>query len=176
MRHTRCQRGQRMMNDIEAVEKRLWTAADQLRANSDFATNEYFMPVMGLIFLRHAYSRYLAVKPDIEATLPSRHGVPRALTKEDFTSKGAIYLRPEAQFDHLVALPDSADRAAAIIAAMEAVEDDYAALKGVLPKNEYQGLENVVLANVLRIFNDPALQNATGDVFGRITTNDCSRD
>ena len=157
-----------MMNDIEAVEKRLWTAADQLRANSDFATNEYFMPVMGLIFLRHAYSRYLAVKPDIEATLPSRHGVPRALTKEDFTSKGAIYLRPEAQFDHLVALPDSADRAAAIIAAMEAVEDDYAALKGVLPKNEYQGLENVVLANVLRIFNDPALQNATGDVFGRI--------
>lgn len=157
-----------MIENIEAVEKRLWTAADQLRANSDFASNEYFMPVMGLIFLRHAYSRYLAVKPMIEASLPSRGGVTPPLTKQDFTSRGAIFLRPEAQFDHLVSLPDGADRAAAIIAAMEAVEDDYAALEGVLPKTEYQSLENDVLGNVLRIFNDPALQDAKGDVFGRI--------
>lgn len=157
-----------MIENIEAVEKRLWTAADQLRANSDFASNEYFMPVMGLIFLRHAYSRYLAVKPEIEASLPSRGGVQPPLTKEDFTSRGAIFLRPEAQFDYLVGLPDGTDRAQAIINAMEAVEDDYAALKGVLPKTEYQSLENDVLGNVLRIFNDPALQNAKGDVFGRI--------
>jgi len=155
-------------NDIEALEKRLWTAADQLRANSDFASNEYFLPVMGLIFLRHAYSRYIAVKPQIEAGLPSRGGVTRPLTKEDFTSRGAIFLQPEAQFDHLASLPDGADRAAAIIAAMEAVERDYPPLAGVLPKNEYQTLENDVLADVLRIFNDPALQNAKGDVFGRI--------
>ena len=157
-----------MDSNIEALEKRLWTAADQLRANSDFASNEYFLPVMGLIFLRHAYSRYLAVKPEIEAGLPSRGGVTRPLTKEDFTSRGAIFLQPEAQFDHLASLPDGADRAAAIIAAMEAVEGDYAALAGVLPKNEYQQLENDVLGDVLRIFNDPALQNAKGDVFGRI--------
>ena len=123
---------------------------------------------MGLIFLRHAYSRYLAVKPEIESGLPSRGGVTRALTKEDFTSRGAIFLQPEAQFDHLAGLPDGADRAAAVIAAMEAVEGDYAALKGVLPKTEYQQLENEVLGEVLRIFNDPALQSAKGDVFGRI--------
>jgi type I restriction enzyme M protein len=157
-----------VIDNIEAVEKRLWTAADQLRANSDFASNEYFMPVMGLIFLRHAYSRYLAVKPEIEASLPSRGGVRPQLTKQDFSSRGAIFLREEAQFDHLVGLPDGADRAKAIINAMEAVEDDYPALKGVLPKTEYQSLENDVLGNVLRIFNDPALQNAKGDVFGRI--------
>ncbi|WEK44296.1 MAG: N-6 DNA methylase [Candidatus Sphingomonas colombiensis] len=157
-----------MESNIEALEKRLWTAADQLRANSDFASNEYFLPVMGLIFLRHAYSRYLAVKPEIEASLPSRGGVTRPLTKEDFTSRGAIFLQPESQFDHLANLPDGADRAKAIIAAMEAVERDYAALAGVLPKNEYQQLENDVLGDVLRIFNDPALQNAKGDVFGRI--------
>ncbi len=95
-----------MINNIEAVEKRLWTAADQLRANSDFASNEYFMPVMGLIFLRHAYSRYLAVKPEIEASLPRRGGVTPPLTKQDFTSRGAIFLRSEAQFDYLVSLPD----------------------------------------------------------------------
>jgi len=155
-------------SNIEAVEKRLWASADQLRANSEFASNEYFLPVMGLIFLRHAYSRYLAVKPEIEAGLPSRGGVVRPLTKEDFTSRGAIFLQPEARFDYLVSLPDGADRAAAVIAAMEAVETDYPALKGVLPKNEYQQLENEVLGEVLRIFNDPALQSAKGDVFGRI--------
>ena len=57
------------LEHIEAIEKRLWTAADTLRSNSNYASNEYFMPVMGLIFLRHAYSRYLGVKDDIEAKL-----------------------------------------------------------------------------------------------------------
>ncbi|WP_338454837.1 N-6 DNA methylase [uncultured Alteromonas sp.] len=154
--------------NIEAIEKRLWGSADNLRANSNYASNEYFMPVMGLIFLRHAYSRYLSVKPEIEASLPSRGGVTRPLTKEDFSSKGAIYLKPEAQFDHLVNLPDSEDRAQAVITAMDAIEDDYETLKGVLPKTEYQELDNDVLGNLLRTFNDPALKKATGDIFGRI--------
>ncbi len=79
---------------IEAIEKRLWKSADNLRANSNFASNEYFLPVMGLIFLRHAYSRYLMVKDEIEKTLPKRGGKTRALTKEDFSQKSAIYLRP----------------------------------------------------------------------------------
>ncbi len=68
------------------------------------------MPVMGLVFLRHAYSRYLSVKEQIEPKLPSRGGKTRDLTKEDFSQQSAIYLRPKAQFDTLVALPDSADR------------------------------------------------------------------
>ena len=50
------------LEQIEAIEKRLWKAADTLRANSNYASNEYFLPVMGLVFLRHAYSRFLAVK------------------------------------------------------------------------------------------------------------------
>lgn len=156
------------LENIEAIEKRLWGSADTLRANSNYASNEYFMPVMGLIFLRHAYSRYLAVKPQIEATLPSRGGVTRPLTKEDFSSKGAIYLQEKAQFDHLVNLTDADDRAQAIIDAMEAIEADYETLKGILPKSEYQELDNDVLGNLLRTFNDPALKKATGDIFGRI--------
>jgi type I restriction enzyme M protein len=48
------------MHNIEAIERCLWSAADQLRGNSEFASNEYFLPIMGLIFLRHAYSRYLS--------------------------------------------------------------------------------------------------------------------
>ena len=77
---------------------------------------------MGLVFLRHAYSRYLTVKDKIEADLPSRGGKTRALTKEDFSQQSAIFLQPKAQFDYLVALPDSDDRAKAIIEAMESIE------------------------------------------------------
>ena len=156
------------LEHIEAIEKSLWNAADTLRANSNYASNEYFLPVMGLIFLRHAYSRYLAVKDGIEANLPKRGGKTRALTKEDFSQKSAIFLRPEAQFDYLVALTDSDDRAKAIIEAMESIEADYENLRGVLPKGEYQELDNAVLGQLLRTLNPEELKRSSGDVFGRI--------
>jgi len=156
------------LEHIEAVEKRLWSAADTLRANSNFAANEFFMPVMGLIFLRHAYSRYLAVKDEVVKSLPSRGGKTREPTKEDFSAKGAVFLRPEAQFDYLVSLPDSANRAEAIIGAMESIEADYESLKGVLPKEEYNELDNEILGQLLRKLNPEELKKMSGDVFGRI--------
>ncbi|WP_217987842.1 type I restriction-modification system subunit M N-terminal domain-containing protein [Halomonas salipaludis] len=67
------------LEHIQALEKRLWSAADNLRANSNYASNEYFLPVMGLVFLRHGFSRYLAVKEEIEASLPSRGGKTQVL-------------------------------------------------------------------------------------------------
>ena len=156
------------LEHIEAIERRLWSAADTLRANSNFAANEFFMPVMGLIFLRHAYSRYLAVKDDVLKSLPSRGGRTREPTKEDFSARGAVFLRPEAQFDHLVSLPDSANRADAIIKAMESIEEDYETLKGVLPKEEYNELDNEILGQLLRKLNPEELKKMSGDVFGRI--------
>src|SRR6266446_6966321 len=89
------------LDNIGQVETRLWAGADTLRANSNFASNEYFLPVMGLIFLRHAYSRFLSAKAEIEPTLPKRGGQTRLLTKEDFSGRGAIFLQAVAQFDHL---------------------------------------------------------------------------
>lgn len=156
------------LENIGAIEKRLWSAADTLRANSNYASNEYFMPVMGLVFLRHAYSRYLAVKDGIEASLPSRGGIKRALTKEDFSKKSSIFLQPTAQFDYLVGLKDSDDRAKAIIDAMETIETDYETLRGVLPKQEYRELDNEDLGQLLRVLNPDELKKVSGDVFGRI--------
>jgi type I restriction enzyme M protein len=156
------------LEHIEAIEKRLWSAADTLRANSNYASNEYFLPVMGLVFLRHAYSRFLGVKDAIEVGLPTRGGKTRPLTKEDFSQKSAIFLQPKAQFDTLVALPDSADRAKAIIDAMESIEANYENLRGVLPKSEYQELDNAVLGQLLRTLNPEELKRVSGDVFGRI--------
>ena len=156
------------LEHIEAIEKRLWNAADTLRANSNYASNEYFLPVMGLIFLRHAYGRFLSVKDAIEANLPKRGGKTRALTKEDFSQRSAIFLQKKAQFDTLVALTDSDDRARAIIEAMESIEGDYESLRGVLPKSEYQELDNQVLGQLLRTLNPEELKRVSGDVFGRI--------
>ncbi|GGA75321.1 restriction endonuclease subunit M [Neiella marina] len=156
------------LENIEAIEKRLWKSADTLRANSELASNEYFLPVMGLIFLRHAFSRYLAVKDDIVATLPSRGGKTRSLTKEDFSKKSAIFLKAEAQFDYLIALTDADNRAEAIIAAMDSIEADYANLRNQLPKQEYNNIPNDVLGMLLRTLNPEELKKATGDIFGRI--------
>ena len=141
----------------EAIEKRLWGAADTLRANSNYASNEYFLPVMGLVFLRHAYSRYLAVKDGIEANLPTRGGKTRGLSKEDFSRQSAIFLQPTAQFDHLGALPDSEYRSKAIIEAMESIEGDYDIVRSVLPKSECQELDNDVLGQLLRTLNPDEL-------------------
>lgn len=156
------------LDNIEAIEKKLWKAADTLRANSNYASNEYFLPVMGLIFLRHAYSRFLKVKREVEADLPKRQGKTRSLIKEDFLCKGAIYLQEKAQFDFLVALPDSVNRSTSLMEAMLSIEGDYPPLGGILPKTEYQELDNVVLGNLLRILNPEELKKADGDIFGRI--------
>jgi type I restriction enzyme M protein len=156
------------LENIEVIEKRLWSAADTLRANSNYASNEYFMPVMGLVFLRHAYSRYLAVKDEIITSLPTRGGKTPELAKKDFSKKSAIFLQPKAQFDYLVALKDSDDRAKAVIDAMESIEADYKTLRGVLPKKEYRELNNEILGQLLRVLNPEELKKVTGDVFGRI--------
>jgi type I restriction enzyme M protein len=126
------------------------------------------MPVMGLVFLRHAYSRYSAVKDEIVDSLPTREGKTPELTKKDFSKKSAIFLQPKAQFDYLVALKDGDDRAKAVIDAMESIEGDYETLRGVLPKKEYRELDNEILGQLLRAFNPEELKKVTGDVFGRI--------
>ena len=156
------------LEHIEGIEKRLWSAADTLRANSNYASNEYFLPVMGLIFLRHAYSRFLKVKEEVEANLPKRGGKIRELKKEDFSQKSAIFLKPEAQFDYLVSLSDGAKRADAIFEAMDSIEKDYESLNGVLPKSEYKNLDDEVLGQLIVQLNPEELKQVSGDVFGRI--------
>lgn len=155
------------MENIESIEKRLWEAADDLRANSKLTSTEYYMPVLGLIFLRHAYNRFLKVEEEVKETLPSRGGVTRPITREDFISKSALYLKEKARFEYLINLPEDRDRGQAIIEAMDAIEEDYEDLRGVLPK-EYHIFDSDLLTRLLKVFNDEALKEANGDVFGRI--------
>ncbi|MDQ3019000.1 MAG: N-6 DNA methylase [Bacteroidota bacterium] len=156
-----------MSSHNSQVEKRLWDAADQLRANSNLTSTEYSMPVLGLIFLRHAYNRYLVVAEEIKKVLPRRNEIPREITKDDFKKKSAMFLKKESQYDFLLSLPDGSDIGKALIDAMDFIEKDDATLKGVLPK-EYNIFDNSLLIRLLKIFNDDTLKSATGDVFGRI--------
>lgn len=153
---------------LRKLEAELWRAADQLRANSKLTASEYSMPVLGLIFLRHAYNRFLKVKEEVEKELPvhPQRGR-RPLTKKDFEERSAMFLPEKAQFDYLVNLPESADIGEAIDNAMKLIEEEYENLKGVLPKN-FSIFSKDLLRELLRIFNKEVLQKANGDLFGKI--------
>jgi type I restriction enzyme M protein len=153
---------------LRKLETELWRAADQLRANSKLTASEYSMPVLGLIFLRHAYNRFQKVKTEVEKNLPSHpQRGKRLLTKKDFEEKNSMFLPEKARFDYLVNLPESSDIGDAIDNAMRAIEDEYDNLKGVLPKN-YSIFSKDLLKELLRIFNKEVLQKAEGDLFGKI--------
>ena len=153
---------------LRLLEAELWRAADQLRANSKLTASEYSMPVLGLIFLRHAYNRFLKVKTEVEKNLPvhPQRGI-RPLTKKDFEEQNSMFLPEKSQFDYLVSLPESADIGEAIDNEMKLIEDEYDNLKGVLPKN-FSIFSKDLLRELLRIFNKEVLQKAEGDLFGKI--------
>jgi len=155
--------------NVQQLENELWEAADQLRANSKLTAVQYAMPVLGLIFLRHASNRFAAYLPDIEADIPAR--VPAAqreqLVKLGFQGKAAIWLPEDARFERIASLPAGADVGAAIDHAMDEIEAEYDVLAGALPRG-YTAFETDLLADLVKIFDRPAIRAATGDVFGRI--------
>lgn len=155
------------MINIRKLERELWEAADLLRADSEVTSQEYCMPVLGLIFLRYAYSRFKFVEADILKDRPVRNGRVLPVEADDFKTKSAIYLPEKARYDYLLNLPDNTDMGQAINLAMELIEEQSAQLKGVLPKN-YNILKNDLLRELLRIFNNSAFNEMKDDIIGRI--------
>ena len=152
---------------IDKFEADLWKVADNLRANSHLASNEYFMPILGLIFLRHATNRYYESLAAIEQDKTAGKMPDRPLLKEDFTRRSALMLPEVARYDILLQLPKDGNLGAAVTNAMEAVEEHFPPLAGQLPK-DYEGFEDAVLEEMMRTFDSLALRSASGDVFGRI--------
>ena len=155
-------------DQLKQLENNLWQAADQLRANSKLTATEYSFPVLGLIFLRHAYSRFMDAKSKIEENLtyhPQRGY--RTLTKDDFLQAKAIFLPEKARWEYIASLPERGDIGESLDSAMRSIEEDYEVLQGVLPKN-YTIFEKDLLHKLIRIFNTELLDDVAGDVFGRI--------
>jgi type I restriction enzyme M protein len=155
------------LHDIEKLEDSLWEAADNLRANSKLTSSEYCMPVLGVIFLRHATNRFDAARRQIEDDQAAGRMPKRPLVKQDFIKRRALMLPTEARYDELLALPKGTNLGAALVEAMNAVEREFKPLENQLPK-DYEKFENDLLEHLLRVFDSDVLRNASGDVFGRI--------
>lgn len=169
------------MINIRKLESELWESADLLRAGSKLTSNQYCMPVLGLIFLRYAYSRFKMVEAEILKDRPSRGGRVMPVESSDFAAKSALYLPKEAQYDYLLNLPDDIATAGllnkeghtmtslgeVVNNAMALIEDQSEQLVGVLPKS-YTDFSDEILSELLRIFNNSALDEVGGDIIGRI--------
>jgi type I restriction enzyme M protein len=148
-----------MATDLIEIEKKLWSAADQMWANTGLRPNEYAAPVLGLLFLRYAEKRF----KDAELSLlkPSAR---REVTPDSYQRLGVIYLPETARFSYLLALPESGELGKAINEAMKAIEASNADLKGALPST-YQSIPDSVLVEMLRLLSPLDMD---GDAFGQI--------
>src|SRR3954470_14336547 len=132
---------QNQLQNIEQLESDLWAAADQLRANSKLTSSEYCMPVLGIIFLRHATNRYDDAVRQIAADQAAGKMPRRAPIKADFLKRRALMLPQEARYDELRKLPTGTNVGAALVKAMDAIEHDFEPLRNQLPK-DYDKFEN----------------------------------
>lgn len=168
-------------SSIKQLEEDLWASADTLRASSKLNSNQYCMPVLGLIFLKYAYGRFKKVEAELLKDRPTRGGVPLPVTERDFQAKSALYLPREAQYDFLLNLPENiasaniTDEEGRLLSklgdvvnySMRLIEQQSEHLKGILPKT-YNDFSNELLAKLIRIFNNDKLEDVGGDVLGRI--------
>lgn len=169
------------MTNIRKLEADLWESADLLRSGSKLTSNQYCMPVLGLIFLRYAFSRYKKVEAEILKGRPSRGGRTMPVEASDFTAKSALFLPKEAQYEYLLNLPKNIKLAElknkdgeimnslgeVVNNAMLLIENQSRQLAGVLPKT-YTDFPDEILSELLRIFNNSALEEVGGDIIGRI--------
>ena len=153
--------------NIRKLEADLWESADLLRAGSKLTSSQYCMPVLALLFLRYAYSRFKMVEAELLKNRPSRGGRIMPVEPSDFAAKSALYLPREAQFDYLVNLSDDQPLGEAVNHAMTLVEEQSEQLTGILPKS-YTMFSDELLRELLRIFNNKTLDEIGGDVIGRI--------
>src|SRR4051812_12403090 len=152
---------------LEEFEAELWKIADNLRANSGLASNEYFMPIMGLLFLRQATNRFYEALAAIEADKKAGKMPDREPVAGDFAKRRALMLPKAALFDEIIKTPKDKSMGAALTKAMETVEASFQPLAGQLPK-DYEKFDNELLDRMMRTFDTEALRKASGDVFGRI--------
>ena len=169
------------MTNIKKLEAELWESADLLRQGSKLTSSQYCMPVLALLFLRYAYSRFKMVEAEILQNRPSRGGRVMPVEPSDFEAKSALYLPREAQYDYLVNLPaniadaglktkdgqDINSLGEAVNYAMQLVEAQSEQLTGILPKS-YTMFADDLLSDLLRIFNNKTIDEVGGDVIGRI--------
>ena len=152
--------------DNAALEKRLWDAADQFRANSGLKAQEYSAPVLGLIFLRFAEVRFAAQRAKLEKASASARRGSRVDEPAAYHAEGILYLPAEARFDYLLHRPEAENIGAKVNAAMRDIEKHNPQFPGVLSKT-YNLFTSTLLKELLKKVSEiPA--SLDYDAFGRI--------
>lgn len=156
---------------LKQLEKDLWSAADNLRANSDLKSTEYATPVLGLIFLKFADNNYARAEAAINKEFAKLTGTRREKPIDEIAiEKCGFYLPPHARYDYLLNLPEQEDVAKKIKEAMQDIEKYKPELDGVLPKDEYVPLtrtDKTIPAQLLKNFSNIP-RDASGDILGKI--------
>ena len=153
-------------NNNNGIEKRLWEAADQLRANSKLKSSEFSVPVLGLIFLRFADFKFVQAEKELKQNQQITSQRRATISKLDYQARGVMYLPDEACWKTLMNLSEDANIGKEINDAMRAIERENEDLKDILPKT-YNRLENGLLFELLKNFNLIDM-DIEGDVFGKI--------
>ena len=148
-----------------SFEKNLWNAADQFRANSGLKAQEYAAPILGLIFLRFADSRFQQKKDELAQTKTSSR-----ITLTDstihYTAASILFLPEYARFQHLLKLPEGDDVGKALNNAMKGIEQENIQLAGTLPQT-YHLFEIGLLKGLLRKIAEIP-DTLDFDAFGRV--------
>jgi type I restriction enzyme M protein len=157
---------------IKDLEQRLWNTADELRANTGLKASEYSTPILGLIFLKFADSKYSLYEKEILEEFENLKGSRRERKIEDIAKeKCGFYLPSQSRYEYLLNLSEQEDIAKKIKEAIEGIEKYSPKLMGILPKDKYHNLSkednNKVLNKLLRNFNDIPT-DIESDIFGEI--------
>ena len=158
--------------EIKKLKETLWQSADTLRADSGLKSSEYATPILGLIFLRFAESKYKQYEDEIIQEYNKLKGT--RMEKEMHTiavAKCGFYLPDEAKYEYLLNLPETENIPLKVVSAMEAIEKYTKELDGTLPKVEYHDVDGKdgknVLKRLLKSFKDIP-ENISIDIFGDI--------
>ena len=148
--------------ELKELCDRLWTAADELRANSALRSTQYSTPVLGLIFIRYADYKFEETTNKLKKELSNKN---QPIRKLDYLSE-CVYLTENARYNYLLNLPEEASLGKAIDNAMKSIEIENEELKDVLPKN-YVGIGDKVLVNLIKLFHKIPTE-LDQDIFGKI--------
>ena len=133
----------------DTLEQRLWSSADQFRANSGLKAQEYSGPILGIIFLRFAEGRFGIQRARLETAANSSRRGSRIDDPPAYHADGILYLAPHARFEFLLHLPEVENIGSKINEAMRAIERDNPQLAGVLPKT-YNLFTSTLLKELLK--------------------------
>ncbi len=158
--------------EIKNLKDTLWQSADTLRADSGLKSSEYATPILGLIFLRFAESKYKQYETEILEEYNKLKGTRMERKIHEIAiEKCGFYLPDEARYENLLNLPETENIPEKVKQAMIDIEKYTRELEDTLPKDEYYTVEGkdgkAVLKKLLKAFKDIP-DDISIDVFGDI--------